>query len=108
MGVIPSSQACVCTVAAFLTTCPGCTGNEPCAIHVPLTQKGDLLCKRNVLHLKDRKTGACQAVAQMWPVGFGAQDGQRELMLEVTHGRIELLFSFMTFLPQSIIERIHG
>lgn len=66
------------------------------------------LCKQNVLQLKDWKTRACQAVEQMQLVGFRGQDGQREPMLDMIPGRVKFLFPFVTFLCQTIIERICG
>ena len=61
MGVIQSSQACVCAVAEFLTTYADLeTGYMP--FMFPLPRRETCLRKRNVLLLKDRNTRACQAV----------------------------------------------
>lgn len=83
----------MCTVADFLTTYADLeTGYMPFTF--PLPRREMHRCKQSVLHLKDRKPRAAQGVAQVWPVGFEVQGGQREPMLEVIHGRVELLFFF--------------
>lgn len=107
MGVIPSSQACVCTVAAFLTTCTGCTGVSR-AIHVPFTQKGDPPVQAKCAPFEsreDQSLSGCSVDVASWIWGSGWPKGTR---VRSIHGRVELLFSFVTLLPRSIIEIIHG
>jgi len=65
MGVILSSQACVCPVVAFLT---GCTGNESCAIHVLFPQKGDpsVQAKCTPFERQDQSLPVCGVDEASW------------------------------------------
>lgn len=77
MGAIRSSEACVCTVAAFLTTC---TGHESCAIHGPFTQKGDPPVQAKCAPFErqeDQSLSGCSVDVASWIWGSGWPKGTR-------------------------------